>query len=178
MRRPWPLVAQRLFRHEPRARDGLALAVATFRLWARRRLRPSAGPVTVRVSAPGAARIALKLWTYIDALVVTEVFVDGDYRLPRDLAPAAVIDVGAHTGVSVRYLRAPFPGAAIPAVEAAPVNFERLEQNAPDRSLVPAAVAAQRGVGTFYSSNDGWGSSLRPKRGTQPVEVRLLTLTD
>jgi FkbM family methyltransferase len=178
MRRPWPLVAQRLVRHEPRARDGLALAVAALRLWARRRLNRSGVPVTVTVSAPRRTRTTLKLWTYIDVLVVMEVFVDGDYRLPSTPAPAAIIDLGANTGVSVRYLRAAFPEAAITAVEADPVNFARLAQNAPDAMLVQAAVAAQRGVGTFYSSGDGWGSSLRPKRGARPVQVRLLTLAD
>jgi FkbM family methyltransferase len=178
MRRGAVFVAQRLLRHEPRTRDGLRLAAATFRLWGRSRVGRTGGAITVEVTAPNGSKVALKLWTYVDVLVVREVFVDGDYRLPRDLSPAQILDIGANTGVSVRFLRAMFPEAGITAVEPDPANFKRLQENADDARLVQAAVAVEPGLGTFYVADEGWGSSLRERHDARPVAVEILTVAD
>jgi FkbM family methyltransferase len=180
MRRRCLPVALRLLRHEPSRRDGLRLAAAALLLGARSRLGLDRGGrvVNVQITAPNGVRTSLKLWTYVDVLVAHEVFVDRDYRPPAGLAPQRILDLGANTGISVRFLRALFPAAAIVAVEPDPANFARLRRNAADATLVPAAVAAERGTGTLYVGAEGWGSSLAERAGARPVEVPLLTVED
>lgn len=178
MRRRCASVALCLLRHEPRTRDGLRLAAATLLLWARSRLGRAGRPLRVWMTAPNGERAPLKLWTYVDVLVAREVFVDGDYRLPDGLSPVQILDLGANTGISVRFLRAMFPDARIVAVEPDPVNFARLQANAADATLVHAAVTVAGGRGLFYVATEGWSSSLRERRDARPVEVRLLTVGD
>jgi FkbM family methyltransferase len=173
-------VAARFVAHEPRRRDGARLAAATLILWTRHRLRREGRPLRLAATADG-RRVSFIAWTYIDMLVAREIFLDRDYRLPPELAPATIVDLGAGTGISVRFLRALCPGAAIVAAEPDPSNFQRLA-SATSRDdatqLVRAAVAPARGTATFYAEAEGWGSSLEPRDGARSVEVELITVPD
>ena len=53
-------------------------------------------------------------------LVAREIFLDRDYRVPADLEPRTIVDLGANTGISVRFLRALYPSAEIVAAEPDP----------------------------------------------------------
>jgi FkbM family methyltransferase len=173
-------VAARLFRHEPDPRDGARLAAATLWLWLRSRARRSGPPVTVRVSA-GERQATLKLWTYIDMLVVRELFIDGDYRVPPGRPVRTVLDLGANVGISVRYFLARFPGARVIAVEPDPWLVPRLRANVdglPDVAVHAAAVGPSAGTATFFSTRDGWSSSLSPVADGRPVTVRCMTVAE
>jgi FkbM family methyltransferase len=173
-------VAARLLRHEPDPRDGARLAAATLWLWLRSRAGRSGPPVTVRVSA-GGRRATLKLWTYVDMLVVRELFLDGDYRVPADRPVRTVLDLGANVGISVRYLLARFPGARLIAVEPDPRLVPRLRANVaglPAVAVHAAAVAPSAGTATFFSTPEGWSSSLSAAAGGRPVTVRCMTVAE
>lgn len=173
-------VAARLFRHEPSPRDGARLAAATLWLWLRSRAGHSGPPLTVRVSA-GERRATLKLWSYVDMLVVRELFLDGDYRVPPGRPVRTVLDLGANVGISVRYLLARFPDARVIAVEPDPRLVPRLRANVdglPGVAVHAAAVAPRAGTATFFSTPDGWSSSLTPAAGGRPVTVECMTVEE
>ncbi len=173
-------VAARFLRHEPSRRDGARLAAATILLWARGRCGLGGRPFSLAATGEG-RRVCFTAWTYIDILVAREIFLDRDYRVPADLEPRTIIDLGANTGISVRFLRALYPSAEIVAAEPDPTNFARLEANAfgsdPIR-LVPAAVGLEPGRAKFYPGKEGWTSSLEPRPGSRAVEVDLVTVPD
>jgi FkbM family methyltransferase len=173
-------VAARLLRHEPDLRDGTRLAAATLWLWLRSRAGRSGPPLTVRVTA-GERQATLKLWTYVDMLVVRELFVDGDYRVPADRPVRTILDLGANVGISVRYLLARFPGARVIAVEPDPRLLPRLQANVdglPTVTVHAAAVAPSAGTATLFSTREGWSSSLSPAAGGRPVPVRCMTVPE
>ena len=126
-------------------------------------------------------RVGFTAWTYIDILVAREIFLDRDYRVPTDLEPMTIADLGANTGISVRYLRALYPSAEIVAAEPDPANFEHLEANTSGDEttrLVQAAVGLESGRTTFYPEKEGWASSLEPRPDSRPIEVDLVTVSD
>jgi FkbM family methyltransferase len=173
-------VAARFLAHEPRRRDGARLAAATLLLWARGRGGLRERPISLAATADG-LRVSFTAWTYIDILVAREIFLDRDYRVPGDLEPRTIVDLGANTGISVRFLRALYPSAEIVAAEPDPANFERLEANTSgDQStrLVKAAVGLESGRTTFYPEKDGWTSSLEPRPDSHAIDVDLVTVTD
>jgi FkbM family methyltransferase len=173
-------VAARFLAQEPRRRDGARLAAATAVLWARGRAGLRGRPISLAATANG-RRVGFTAWTYIDILVAREIFLDRDYRVPADLEARTIIDVGANTGISVRFLRSLYPSAAIVAAEPDPANFERLEANTSgDEStrLVQAAVGLEPGRTTFYPGKEGWASSLEPQPDSRPIDVDLVTVAD
>jgi FkbM family methyltransferase len=173
-------VAARFLAHEPRRRDGARLAVATIVLWARGRGGLRERPISLAATAEG-RRVSFTAWTYIDILVAREIFLDRDYRVPADLEARTIVDLGANTGISVRFLRALYPSAEIVAAEPDPTNFERLEANTSgDEStrLVQAAVGLESGRTPFYTEKEGWTSSLEPRPDSRSIDVDLVTVSD
>ena len=125
--------------------------------------------------------VRFSAWTYIDMLVAREIFLDRDYRIPADLAPRTIADLGANTGISVRFLRVLYPAATIVAAEPDPANFERLAANVSGdgaTSIVQAAVAPDHGRATFYAASEGWASSLEPRDDARVVDVATVTMSD
>jgi FkbM family methyltransferase len=173
-------VAARFLRHEPSRRDGTRLAAATVLLWARWRRRRGPRPTSLAATVEG-RRVSFTAWSYIDMLVAREIFLDRDYRIPADLAPRTIVDLGANTGISVRFLRALYPAAEIVAAEPDPGNFQRLAANVSgDEStrLVQAAVGLEPGRVKFYPEEEGWASSLAPRPGGHAIDVDLVTVRD
>ena len=173
-------VAARFLAHEPRRRDGARLAAATVLLWARGRAGLGGRPTSLAATADG-HRVHFTAWTYIDLLVAREIFLDRDYRVPPDLEPRTIADLGANTGISVQFLRALYPSAEIVAAEPDPANFQRLEANTSgDEStrLVQAAVGLESGRTKFYPEKEGWTSSLESRHGTHAIEVDLVTVPE
>src|SRR3954447_8235772 len=173
-------VALRLLTHEPRRRDGLRLAGVTAWLWLRLRLGRDGAPLTVHVTAPNGVRARLELRTYIDMLVVREVFLDRDYRVPDGLTVGSILDLGSNTGVSIGYFRALYPGAVIVGAEPDPRLFDGLLRNTRGLENVrvrPVAVAQERGRASFFTADEGWASSLsRPAGRSRQVEVDCETV--
>ena len=169
-------VAVRFLRHEPARLDGLRLARATLRLRARRR---PGRPIEVAITAPNGTRAELRLRDYIDVLVARELFLDREYRVPGRQV-RSILDLGANTGISVRYFRAMYPGAQIVAVEPDPALHTHLEASLDglDVPIIRAAVGATTGAATFYSAAEGWRSSLAPQPDARPVTVDVLSLDD
>lgn len=173
-------VAARFLAHEPRRRDGARLAAATILLWARGRGGLGGRAISLTATAEG-RRVSFTAWTYIDILVAREIFLDRDYRVPADLEPRTIVDLGANTGISVQFLRALYPSAEIVAAEPDPANFERLAANTSgDEStrLVQAAVGLESGQTTFYPEKEGWTSSLEPRPDSRGIHVDLVTVSD
>jgi FkbM family methyltransferase len=171
-------VAGRLVRHEPRWRDGVRLAVTTLRLWTRWRLARAETPVAVDITAPNGHKVSVKAWTYIDMLVIREIFLDRDYRVPPQYHAHSVLDLGSHSGISVNYFRAIFPDAVIVGVEPEPSMYSRLQANTEqlDRIVtVEAAVSDRSGEMAFYRTHGTWSSSLAPKPAATKLQVRCET---
>jgi FkbM family methyltransferase len=173
-------VAARFLAHEPCRRDGARLAAATILLWARGRGGLGERPISLAATADG-RRVGFTAWTYIDILVAREIFLDRDYRVPADLEPRTIADLGANTGISVRFLRALYPSAEIVAAEPDPANFQRLEANTSgDEStrLVQAAVGLESGRTRFFPQKEGWTSSLEPGPGSRAIDVDQVTVPE
>jgi FkbM family methyltransferase len=114
-------------------------------------------------------------------LIAREIFLDRTYRVPADLSPQTIFDLGANTGISVRFLRTLYPDATILAVEPDPGNFDRLTENVSGDGrthVVRAAAGPEHGTATFYAQADGWGSSLEPREGARPVDVDVVTVVE
>jgi FkbM family methyltransferase len=117
----------------------------------------------IKVTGPRGQVIPLKVWTYVDMLVVREIFLDRDYRMPPGLSPATILDLGANVGISTRYFRGLFPDATVIAVEPDPAQFVRLLQNTsddPDVRPMQVASTVSNGPVEFYAASEGWYSSL------------------
>jgi FkbM family methyltransferase len=167
-------VAARFLAHEPRRGDGVRLATATILLWALGRTGREGRPIGLAATVEG-RRVSFTAWTYIDILVAREIFLDRDYRVPVDLEPRTIADLGANTGISVRFLRAFYPSAKVVAAEPDPTNFERLKANTSGHKLtrlVQAAVGLEPGRATSYPQNEGGESSLEPR----PVRARSTSI--
>jgi len=112
-----------------------------------------------------------------------EVVVEDEYRLPRDLDPHVIVDLGSHVGSSVVAFKAAYPAARILAVEPDPRTFARLRRNISsftDVACVNAAVAAVTGTRTLYrQEGQSWASSLLPSANARAaVDVEVLTLDE
>jgi FkbM family methyltransferase len=173
-------VALRLLAREPRRRDGARLAATAVRLWLRDRLGRPQTPVAAAVTAPNGARVPLRLWSYIDVLVVRELFLDRDYRVPADLDVRSVLDLGSNTGISIRFFRALYRDARIVGVEPDPRLFARLRENTralAGVSVQPVAASDRTGSARFFAAAEGWASSLsRPRGRADEIEVQCETV--
>lgn len=107
-----------------------------------------------------------------------------DPTLWRNLPPpTVVVDIGANIGFFALYAAARWPRAQIWAYEPAPENVQWLRTNAqfaPTRLHLSAhAVAAQRGVATFYLKREaGWHSLYPTAEQSTPMEVETVTLAE
>jgi FkbM family methyltransferase len=161
-------IAGRFLRQEPRRASGLRLAVVTVLLYFKARLKLKESPISVTPSAPNGVPTTITVWNWIDILVVRELFLDRDYRIPQDLSPLTILDLGANIGASVRFFRSLFPRAKIIAVEPDGAQFTKLQRNVsgdPLVTLIQAAATPTPGPVTFYEAADGWVSSLARPRG-------------
>lgn len=168
-------VARRFLREEPNHREGLRLAIAAVMVSLRRGGRPLGRPLVVRPTASGDRGVELRVWSFIDLLVVREIFLEAEYRLPAGTKPRAILDLGANIGVSALFFRAVYPDAVVLAVEPDPAQFARLERNAAgDPMIRPIAGAATVASGpvTFYQAAQGWLSGLE-----RPAQISATEIT-
>jgi FkbM family methyltransferase len=93
--------------------------------------------------------------------------------------PQAIIDLGAHVGMSVLYFRERYPAARILAVEPNPANFAKLERNVgglPDVELRPVAAGGEPGTAWLDVGQESWRSMLvRNPAGREAIRVPVRT---
>ena len=82
----------------------------------------------VRIEDPVAGGLLIRLRTS-DISVAAKILLEREYELPLRRTPAVIVDAGAYTGISSRWLAGRFPNARVVALEPDPDNFELLERN-------------------------------------------------
>ncbi len=87
-------------------------------------------------------------------LLLTEVFVDGDYWLDFPGDVTKIYDIGANIGLATLCFSIQYPNANITCVEPSPKNLallrENVARNGVRAEVVPAAVADRRGTIDFF----------------------------
>lgn len=95
----------------------------------------------------------------LDAAIFEQVLCEGsEYRLPGDVEPKVIFDVGANIGAAAVYFAARYPQAKVYCFEPLPENVELLRRNvAPfgDRVMVvPAGLGESAGSFEYRRSDD------------------------
>lgn len=115
-----------------------------------------------------------------DIQSVREVLIDEAYRLPFDLHPRAIVDLGANIGLTSLYYGAKYPGASIVAVEADPHNADLARRNLAllSAQVVEAAVAPQPGKISFKSSAESNLGHIDPSGDLEVVAITMDEVLD
>jgi FkbM family methyltransferase len=122
-------------------------------------------------------------WYVSDASELTalaDVLCYQQYRLPSELLPETIIDLGSNVGGSILYFASCYPNARIYGIEPDPETFRKLEANVAPLENVEVrrlAVADHDGEAEFFPHPHTWASSLKPTFATAPgitVQVRTL----
>jgi FkbM family methyltransferase len=118
----------------------------------------------------------------VDFTLVDDILVRGEYDVPLPEPPRAILDLGAHVGLSALYFRGRFPSATILAVEPNPITFARLSENLgglPNIGLVNAAVGGHTGTAWLDVGQDSWRTMLVGEQaGSSTIPVSVSTLDD
>jgi FkbM family methyltransferase len=134
-------------------------------------LRGVVMPLRDRLLGPRSTKVRLRyrnievdwiLGPKSDLEVLDEVLLYEEYGEVPVTSPDVIVDLGAHTGVSLLYLRAAYPTARLIGVEPDPLNFKRLRRNVSqlDRVEVHQLALAERDADVpFFSAEQGWVSS-------------------
>lgn len=115
-----------------------------------------------------------------DLEVMNELLLLGEYGDLPVKAPARILDLGSHIGVSILAFRTAYPDAQIVGIEPDPDSYERLRRNVGSLSGVEIhrrAVAATDGTLDLNLSAQPWMSGAvagGSVRGTVQVEARSL----
>jgi FkbM family methyltransferase len=127
-------------------------------------------------------------WHVSDAselIALADVLCYEQYRLPIELSPETIVDLGSNVGGSILYFASRYPAARIYGVEPDPETFRKLQANvAPlgNVKVLRLAVGDRDGEAEFFPHPRTWASSLKPTFATAPgitVQVRTLdTLLD
>lgn len=116
----------------------------------------------------------------MDVATLREVFVLGEYDWDLEYEPRVIFDLGAHCGDTALYYNARYPDATIVAVEPAPDNFKRLQQNtAGIQNIVTinAAVGAVDGTVVLHLGEADFGHSyIQRSDESTSVEVSQYTI--
>lgn len=132
-------------------------------------------PLTFRMRR-GSVRFTLSFRSHADLMLFHEIFGGHPYRLPKDVSPEYIVDLGANTGISTLYLHTSYPHAHIAAVEANPDLLPRLHEvlkGVPNIVVLPYAASGHDGVVSFYVQDENpLGSSLL-KRAEERREIQV-----
>jgi FkbM family methyltransferase len=138
-------------------------------------------PMAVTI-AVGGSRRTVHLSERADFTTMYDVFGEGEYDVELPATPRAIIDLGAHVGMSVLFFRERYPAARILAVEPNPANFAKLERNVgglPDVELRPVAVGGEPGTAWLDVGQESWRSMLvRNPAGAEAIRVPVSTLDE
>ncbi len=101
-----------------------------------------------------------------DHLVFRDIFLFGEFKLPINIEPKLIIDIGAYVGLSSLYYSSRYPNAQIIAVEPESLNFDSLIQNT---ELHPNIKCINAGI---------WSKNTRLKIVNPQSEKWAFTLTE
>jgi FkbM family methyltransferase len=122
----------------------------------------------------------------LDLAIAQQIFCkDSEYRLPVDVSPRVIFDIGANIGAAALYFAARYPEAQIHCFEPLPDNLELLERNlAPFGSrvrIIPKGLGEREGVFSYCFSDDprNFGGGTFQQVGCDPrrrIELPVTTL--
>jgi FkbM family methyltransferase len=125
----------------------------------------------------------LRVWTRpntIDADLVSMILCeDSEYRLPAQVRPDVIFDIGANIGVTALYFATLFPEAAIYCFEPLPENVAVLKRNAAANSdrirVLPCGLSSESGTFDYFMSADArnFGGGGFDKGGRDRKHLRL-----
>lgn len=95
----------------------------------------------------------------LDAAIFEQILCDGsEYRLPVDIQPKVIFDIGANIGASAVYFAARYPGAKVYCFEPLPENVDLLRKNVAvfgERvTVVPSGLGQSEGFFEYRWSDD------------------------
>jgi len=112
-----------------------------------------------------------------DLHTLREVWLAEVYRLPFDLEPRTVIDLGANIGLTSLWLRSNYPVERLVAVEPSASNVAVLRQNlsAPGATVIHAAIGPVDGTARFAENSQSHLGRVGPG-GDSVVQVSMRTV--
>jgi FkbM family methyltransferase len=113
----------------------------------------------------------------VDAAILHDVLIAREYDLPLD-GPHAILDLGAHIGISACRFASRYPAATVIAVEPEPDNFDLLAVNAtPYENIVPVHAAIWDKAGRISLVDPRGGSWAYQTTGT-PGDIEAVTIEE
>ena len=123
-----------------------------------------------------------------DIYTIHEVWIEEIYRLPSNMRPKVIVDLGANIGLTSLWLAAHYSAARVIAVEPSTLNAHiariNLETNNIHVDVLEAAVGAEDGVVLFdqgpgatngrvvdYNDPSQWGSSMPAQTAVKMVSM-------
>jgi FkbM family methyltransferase len=117
-----------------------------------------------------------------DIQSIREVWIDECYRLPFDLVPERLVDLGANIGLTSLWFAHRYGCKTVIAVEPSPANAHivrlNLESNHVNAQVVEAAVGARDGTAYFQDDVDSNLGHLASDGGREVPVVSMETLLD
>jgi FkbM family methyltransferase len=128
-----------------------------------------------RIAFQDGSRITYRL-NRGDVQSIREIYLDEVYRLPFQLRPDVVIDLGAHIGLTSVFLAKRYGSPSIIAVEPDPSNAQLARANVASNNVraevIEAAVGPKDGAVRFQVSRD----SNRGHIGARGLEVPMVSM--
>jgi FkbM family methyltransferase len=110
-----------------------------------------------------------------DMQSIREVWMDECYRLPFDLVPERLVDLGANIGLTSLWFARRYGCASVVAVEPSPDNARltrlNLEENQVRAEVIEAAVGPRDGTALFEDAGDSNMGHLNASGGGRQVTV-------
>jgi FkbM family methyltransferase len=117
--------------------------------------------------------------------VFRDIFCNGGYDMPLPKRPEFIVDLGAYTGLSVRFFAQKWPGSRIAAVEPDQANFDMMKLNLRSDCaavVIPLHAAIWTEEGEIELADVGlgdWGKRALDKVAApdeKKVKVRAITM--
>ena len=115
-----------------------------------------------------------------DSIVFRSIFMIGEFKLPVQIHPKLIIDVGAYTGLSTLYFAQEYPEAKIIAVEPEDSNFEILEKHTRNLKNVSRIKAGLWNKETYLKIIDTgtgkWGFKVEEAAENDNYDIKAVTV--
>src|SRR5512132_2653851 len=138
----WMQDLRRRLRHIPHYLGVLALTRLGPSPWARAHIAAVTGLIPLRRLVPrftgrwsrldiayGGRRVRWHVSDVSELMALADVVCDEQYRLPDQLAPETIVDLGSNIGATILYFACRYPRARIFGIEADPATFRKLQAN-------------------------------------------------
>jgi len=116
-----------------------------------------------------------------DVSVFRQIYIDESLGSVKRLRtkPKKILDLGAYTGISTRWLADTFPSSLVVGIEPHPALMELARTNAPNAALVRIAVGAESAWVEVHEDDDrgDWATHTRESDVEGVAKVRQLTMS-